>query len=65
MEQRWRSQLHLCAKVFAVGAVILFVATMLLGQGTEVSVPVLLAAVAFALIVAAVDGITTKTRDRN
>ncbi|WP_158843567.1 hypothetical protein [Saccharothrix deserti] len=67
MEQRWRSQLRLCAKVFAVGAAALFITTMLLGWGTDVSVVVLVAAVVFVFAVAVVDGIAAanaRTRDR-
>ncbi|WP_179118546.1 hypothetical protein [Saccharothrix sp. ALI-22-I] len=48
----------MCAKVFALGAVALFVTTMLLGQGTGVSVVVLVAAVVLVLAVAVVDGIS-------
>jgi hypothetical protein len=67
VEQQWRARLRLCAKVMGVGSAILFIATMLLGRGTDVSVVVLMAAVVFVLVVAVVDGISAvraRTRDR-
>lgn len=48
----------MCAKVFALAAVVLFVTTMLLGWGTQVSVVVLVAAVVLVLVVSTVDGIS-------
>lgn len=57
MEQRWRSRLRRCTKVFAVGSAVLFILTTLLGWDTAVPVALIVVAVVLVLLVAVVDGV--------